>query len=102
MRGAALGKPAESATDRAALSGSAGLPEAEYAIMVCVRKAQPRAPFARDAIERSCAGLMTNEMDEPLPLGSTPHIPWYAESALVGPGRVYATGSLAQCLRKWN
>jgi hypothetical protein len=41
-------------------------------------------------------GMNTTEPETPV------QIPWYAESALIGPGRVYATGSLAQCLRKWN
>ena len=45
---------------------------------------------------------MDEEMNDPPALGSAAQIPWYAESVLVGPGRIYATGSLAQCLRKWN
>lgn len=29
-------------------------------------------------------------------------VPWYTDASLVGPGRVYCTGSLAQCVRKWT
>jgi hypothetical protein len=29
-------------------------------------------------------------------------IPWYSDASLVGPNRVFAIGSLAQCVRKWS
>ena len=28
-------------------------------------------------------------------------VPWYAEASLVGQGRVYSAGTLAQCVRRW-
>jgi hypothetical protein len=29
-------------------------------------------------------------------------VPWYTEASLVGRGRVYCAGTLAQCVRRWT